>query len=390
MTLMHLSTHYEQTAPLLSSYPSTPTRSKATPVFKRSTSPLSSPSSYKITGATVVKGLLALPICIVLFTVLLLPGLCALLSRSYQDSCEKSAATKLPLLLDTPPISPKFAAYVQKHCPGYTPQGAWSLAMRGRAVKEDIALHPINSDALIAKYPLEKRKELFTQFFWYLMSQAIEKDQGFTSGAIVCEDPGQKILEFFNCQNHGTYRRISTHFHGRITGNHSNYGVDILQDKDHGLPSGHRTLLFAPINMPRSDTDFLFLKPEPNGARKWTAQWILHGVDFLLSVFKSKIFPEIFVEPDARRERVPLQLRSAFASLYCKITQQTHVPQEISQRVKIYGIAAMKMVLEELTIAPAFQDEASDFFSQLLTYDHTSFRTGNEVILLDHTPLVEI
>lgn len=313
---------------------------------------------------------------------------------------KKSELQKLLSLLDNP-VS--FSYAVQK------------IVMGGSYIFELIFK---NSMENIPNKSQDDYLQSIVAMMWYLYSQAISKDQGFTEGAFVIEDKDFKIYNFLmgyvkkvnpsitgtikdkartSADNPFAYSRVSSHYKLEQK-THRQYGIDIRLDKNSEalplLPIGKRHLVFGIIDQARN---LIYLKPENYGIYSFYEK-AMHGKEFivargvkLLPSMKNilsdplyKSFEEYIGtddDPLYRKERVPQEFIVEFEKI---INQQCRSKKNAQ---KIIREAIQKGIKRVFAIKPAII--MADLRQQLdAQFDYLYYRTGREIILT-HDELID-
>lgn len=214
-------------------------------------------------------------------------------------------------------------------------------------------------------------------FTWFLMYKAIEKQQGFDSGAFAIEDGNQRLYQFLlkSKASSPVYARPSTHYANRSPKKH--HGIDVF---DELMPAKKRTLLFSMANN-EDGSQFLFIKPENFSALISPSTafdvW-MHTVELFAAQRNKLLYPGSDDEPNMRKERVPSAVLKDFEKL---LNVQPGIDKtEIRRKAKLYGITFMYRYVQNLDREyPEF--DTQKFLSSLQEYDHLDKRTGREVYL---------
>lgn len=250
---------------------------------------------------------------------------------------------------------------------------------------------------------------------WYLMSLALKKGEGFTTGAFMIEDPTNKLYQFLvDSPGHASGIRKSSHLMGRtpkhigktsfVVKSSSHHGVDVINNK---MPASTRTILFektenAPFLEDVMPKSILFFKPESFSPFLTTG----HGYDALhhtsewgISVYNKKVNPGSDDLPTMRKERIPTEYLQDFANLidYIEIrpyefesnafldeSGQLMNLGEAKKNSKLWGIAYMYHFLEKtktLTYNNKIVELIDNLLDKLTILDHYDKRTGREVYL---------
>ncbi len=275
---------------------------------------------------------------------------------------------------------------------------------------------------------------------WYMVAQAIGKEEGFSVGTIIIDDPGFSVFNYLyayvdrkyrgimtkelhvDVRGIGAYPRASTHFNDyyRYTGKsdkkgvklpeYTHYGID-LKHSQHRLPDGNKHILFGKVDEGR-----FFIRLEPAGLG--LTSMLRHGLELAKSRIR-KTLPKRLQEldkklkvklpeqrtlrgwlnkvasvvpsdddEDTRRERVPLDLITRFGALILSpdINVVVKVRNEMAARVKALGIAEILRILRGRIKLPKTTDkwraDAQKFVDEIEhEYDYTDRRIGREVIL---------
>ncbi len=226
---------------------------------------------------------------------------------------------------------------------------------------------------------------------WYLMSLAIEKNQGFISGAFIIEDSDQKLNQFLSkCP--GLYSRASSHLQKRAISLLQN-GIDI-KDASNKLPAGKKTILFTQI-LSRDNQKELFIKIEAEGANILNPVTMFHhSVDLVKTKFNAWWYPTSNESSGMRKERIPHTTLKAFEKIVMEL--QRHPREALDQEdilqtanplkeAKIYGISFMHAYLGALKDLPENGGIDKTLFERfdktIKGLDHLNKRTGREVYL---------
>ncbi|MBA2369487.1 MAG: hypothetical protein H0V82_10760 [Candidatus Protochlamydia sp.] len=293
---------------------------------------------------------------------------------------EKKILTEYP---ETSPHS-NLEAFCYAYNRDITPEEASKWIEQGEILLKDIIS---GNSSKMNQDPIEAEKET-TALTWALMNVAIKKGDGFQQGTFVLNDPSNSIYSFLSTHpNH--YSRPSSHYAGRSP--KMQEGIDVFNQP---LPAGKRTLLFSQVEQ-MDGSKVLFLKPENYSAdHKQIYDFTMHGYEFLAAQKNKVFYPGSDDLPNMRKERVPVEVLSAFnnfleplknfklenAELFKDPILQTENPEK---EAKLYGIAFMKPYVDaiaKLDIYPAECDPET-FYKTLVGMDHLDKRTGREVFI---------
>lgn len=165
---------------------------------------------------------------------------------------------------------------------------------------------------------------------WFLMSMAIKKGQGHSSGSIVIEDHYNSLFKFLDGSK-SSYVRTSSHFHGRGKMNAAGSeqkGIDLPR----GLgPVGKGHLLFAQVDSYEwavkehsAPEKVLFVKLEfygTNVSRNGGFDVAMHGWEYVKGQVEKKIHKGADDAVWMAKERVPHNLLKAFEETYNAIAK---------------------------------------------------------------------
>ncbi|PSR82752.1 hypothetical protein BD289DRAFT_370822, partial [Coniella lustricola] len=223
-----------------------------------------------------------------------------------------------------------------------------------------------------------------TGIVWFLMSSAVERDQGFVEGSFICRDPHKRLASYFQLIG---VSRISSHLK-RHSGPGCTGGIDLVACSEvPPLPYGHRHILFIAIEGNRFRESCLFLKPERHGVASLSdkffhvASWTRSMVNRCLGLESSR------VDGPMRKERIPTQLVQRFGELVSYDTEGPKVLAEVGCHNAGEGIACMHAYLSQRVKDLDFdKDHALSPFCAFLellesTYDFVAVRFGNEVFI---------
>lgn len=253
--------------------------------------------------------------------------------------------------------------------------------------------------------------ESIVAIMWYLYSQAINKDQGFTEGAFVIEDKDFKLYNYLmgyvkkvnpsitgtikdqartSADNPFAYSRISSHYKLEQK-SHRQYGIDMRLDKNSEalplLPIGKRHLVFGIIDESKK---LIYLKPENYGIYSLYEK-AMHGKEFivargvkLLPSMKSilsdpwyKSFEEYIGtddDPLYRKERVPQEFIIEFEKIINKHCITKEKGKKIISEAMQKGIKRVFGLQPRSILLNLIQKLDADF-------DYLYYRTGREIIL---------
>ncbi len=279
---------------------------------------------------------------------------------------------------------------------------------------------------------------------FYFYNKTVKKNQEFSSGTFVISDPGFKVYNFLyqyvatkrnkkdmlnevliDVKGVGAYPRKSTHFNDLylFTGNakkgllgaiskknqYIHYGIDF--PKSLLLPSHKKHILFGKV---QESPPLTFIKMEAEGLGvQGVAQ---HALDLGISQTKKAISKTIEKfkrlgfnqegylnnilkplssavsddKPNARRERIPIDVLSEF--LVIVLSPGSPIKKEAIdiKQIKAFGIQHMLKIADTYSnnAQSAWQKTLKAFAQKLRKeYDHTNIRIGREVILTPESEL---
>ncbi|KAM0254889.1 hypothetical protein ACHAQJ_006326 [Trichoderma viride] len=213
---------------------------------------------------------------------------------------------------------------------------------------------------------------------WYLTALAVERSQGFLSGAFLCLDPHGRLSAFFLAV--GTPRNSShlrRHSLPGCTG-----GVDLRVDGAWPpLANGHRHVLFTTIVNDKRRGTCLFLKPEPYGV-SGLQSFVQHSGRYVRSLARRFRFGGND-RVGMRKERIPDHFVKAFAEAVRHLPDGSSAISEVGRKGKGEGIAGMHAYLTtKITAAKHPELHMVNLLHCLeAEYDFVTFRFGNEVCL---------
>jgi hypothetical protein len=229
----------------------------------------------------------------------------------------------------------------------------------------------------------QKYMQDIVNVLWCLYAIAVTKDQGFTHGVIVIEDPNQKLYNYFleyvkhvnpsgltkkvtASTNPYAYARISTHF-ADAQKKYTQYGIDIrLEDNGKAkelLPGNGTHLLFG-----RLDSTHFFIKMEDHGL--YIKDGFVGHVGGFISSVGRKVGAALTggktEDPLARKEHVPTAIKKEYEKI-CKDNK----------------LSAKAKTIKDMVVQSSKDGVLISFVSKLAgRYDHLPLRYGNEVILM--------
>ncbi|KAF7586101.1 hypothetical protein BBP40_009450 [Aspergillus hancockii] len=225
------------------------------------------------------------------------------------------------------------------------------------------------------------RNRQVTGILWYLVALAVERNQGFVTGAFVCRDPDGRLSAYF--RGIGT-PRISSHLK-RHSAPGCTGGIDLHPDDElPPLAHGHRHLLFIAIEGDRRRGTCLFLKPERYGVaglRNFTH----HAAHYVRSLARRRRFGGN-EEIGMRKERIPDRAVRDFREAVAHLPDGPEAIAEVGRYSKGDGIGCMH---DYLVRKLADDRLPSSVRAPLVTmlcrleseYDFVALRFGNEVFL---------
>ncbi|KAL2673526.1 hypothetical protein Neosp_011968 [[Neocosmospora] mangrovei] len=246
-----------------------------------------------------------------------------------------------------------------------------------------IMASPWSSDELRQKARKEihpgTRGHQVTGIMWYLTALAVERNQGFVTGAFLCLDPHGRLSAFF--QAVGKLRR-SSHLK-RQSAPGCTGGVDLHADGTFPpLAHGHRHVLFIAIVNDKRRGNCLFLKPELYGVAG-LRNFIHHTEGYVRSLTRRFRFGgNDFV--GMRKERIPDRFVKAFAEAVAHLPDGLSAIAEVGRKGVGEGIGGMHNYLTTKITEAKLPEPAHVPLVTLLQrleseYDFVALRFGNEV-----------
>ncbi|KAL7791478.1 hypothetical protein V8C37DRAFT_410463 [Trichoderma ceciliae] len=222
------------------------------------------------------------------------------------------------------------------------------------------------------------REHQVTGIIWYFTALAVERSQGFQSGAFLCLDPHGRLSAFFLAV--GTPRsssHLKRHSSPGCTG-----GVDLHVDR--ALPplaNGHRHVLFIAIVNDKHRGNCLFLKPEPYGV-SGLGDFVHHSGRYVRSLARRFRFGGN-ERVGMRKERIPDRFVKAFAEAVAHLPDSLSAISEVGSKGIGEGIAGMHAYLaRKIADAPVPEPALVMLLHRLESeYDFVTLRFGNEVCL---------
>ncbi|KAF5573799.1 hypothetical protein FPANT_12149 [Fusarium pseudoanthophilum] len=220
-----------------------------------------------------------------------------------------------------------------------------------------------------------------TGIMWYLTALAVERNQGFVSGAFLCLDPYGRLSAFFRAI--GTPRtssHLKRHSAPGCTG-----GVDLHADGTFPpLANGHRHVLFIAIANDKRRGNCLFLKPEPYGVAG-LQNFIHHAERYVHSLVRRFRFGGND-RVGMRKERIPDRFVKAFAEAVAHLPDGLSAIAEVGSKGVGEGIGGMHRYLTtkitDVKLPKPVQVPLATLLQRLESeYDFVALRFGNEVCL---------
>ncbi|KAK2762762.1 hypothetical protein FQN54_000936 [Arachnomyces sp. PD_36] len=225
------------------------------------------------------------------------------------------------------------------------------------------------------------RDRQVTGIMWYLFALAVERNQGFVTGAFVCLDPHGRLFAYF--QGVGT-ARISSHLK-RHSAPGCTGGVDLhADDVLPPLPHGHRHVLFIAINHDKRRGRCLFLKPERYGVGG-VRNFIRHAAHYIRSLARRRRFGGN-EGVGMRKERIPDRAVHDFREAVAHLPDGPSAIAKVGRHAEGDGIGGMHdYLIKKLADAKLPESARAPLATMLYRleseYDFAALRFGNEVFL---------
>lgn len=241
--------------------------------------------------------------------------------------------------------------------------------LKGAAIYFKLENNSIDLDQRISQ--IISNENDIKNLIWFFYALAINKNQGFSEGTFLIEDPNFGLYDYLS--KFGLYRH-SSHFKETAS---TQKGTDI-----EGLPADKRTLLFGKVIKENQDKDLTFIKPENFGVQKYY-DIMMHGYEFVVAQARKRIGSDDWDE--WRKERVPKEDLALYTALIKRIKNSGCTMDFKDKELNIHTMYnnIIKFLAEKENCSDKkLVSEAGSYINLLeQKYDRVNLRFGREVIL---------